>query len=144
MIRTQTLRATIGERPFELAVAVVLLQTSASGILLREATVMDGWLDYTFAAAAALGGLAMIVGTLGTPHLWASITQEAGLIVGGAVYLAYVASLTYPPWAGIPNWLALAAGIAMTAAFLVRARRLHRDREALLDGLRHTPTPPRV
>lgn len=144
MTRTQNLRATIGERPFELAVALVLLQTSASGILLRQATIMAGWLDYTFAAAAALAGLAMLVGILGTPRLWASITQEAGLIVGGAVYLAYTASLTYPPWTDAPHWLALASGVAMTTAFAARARRLHRDREALLDGLRHTPTPPRA
>lgn len=138
MTRTHTIRAAIGERPFELAIAVVLIQTAASGYLLRAATPMALWLDVTFAACSLLGGLAMTVGILGTPHLWASITQEAGLIVGGAVYLAYTASLTYPPWLGLVNSLALASGVAVSAAFLIRARRLHRDREAMLDSLQQT------
>ena len=129
------LRDVFTERPFEASLSVVLLETAAAGYLIRAATTMPTWLDLSFVALSTIAGTLTLVGMLGHRHLWGPGMHEAGLILGGAVYLSYTASITYPPWAVTVNALALTGGAAVSAAFWVRAWKVHKDRKATLDTL---------
>lgn len=125
------------DRPFDLGMAFVLMQSGISIWLLHELTPMRLWSDALLALGALVAGACMGVGVLARPQPWASVVREAGFILGGFIYLAYTIAFTMPPTTA-PNALALASGVVITLCFFARAVGTSRYRVAILTGLRLT------
>jgi hypothetical protein len=123
------------KHPLELALAWVFIQTGISGWMIRDRTILPTYLDVVFSMFAIGSGIFMFGGLIFNGRKWASLLEQVGLILAGAVYISYTIVLVIPVIDMPRGWLSLASGVAVTSGLWVRAHVVDKSREAVLASL---------